>query len=251
VDVPTQAPSTSPSPAPSPSPSATPSDPLGEAWSGECFFPDDGEQDLTQNPSSAWQSTSCSDGEFKVIEVLANTPGTSGCNGFTGDDWNVPDQSSDRVVCFTYLDSNSAYNAAVNNCVYGLSYQGAPWSAASCSAGHFTVVSKHWSTTSTDACGSNIAESFTVSDYPVLDEVLCVQMLYPTLGSVPLNTCLRESGPVRSPTFTSSSCADANVVIRGRVFVYDDPSFCGQYSSAWWYPAGYPNLGFTACLGPN
>src|SRR5262249_40085534 len=105
-------------------------------------------------------------------------------------------------------------------------------------------------TTDTSECGSALPKQFPVDGYPGLDKVFCLRMNFPLIGTVPINTCLLETGPVTSPSFSQSPCYAANVFVTGRTYIYDDPLFCGRDASTWWHSYGYPNLGFTTCTRP-
>lgn len=227
--------------APAPS---TPSDPLAGAWTGECFSNDGTEHNPDLQPGA------CLDGHFKVLQVLAGTTDTSGCNGFTGDDWNLSDVASDQVLCFSYLHSSPAYHALRDQCVYGRSGSYTIWNSEPCQAGTFTVVGRYRGTTDTSNCGSDMGREFTIDGYPDLDEVLCLRMNFPLLGTVRMNRCLLESGPPSNPSFSPVPCSAANVVVTGRTGKYDDPGFCGTDTAFSWRPPGYTNLGYTTCIRP-
>jgi serine/threonine protein kinase len=224
---------------------STPSDPLAGAWTGECFSNDGSEWSADLQPDPA-----CLDGDFKVVQILADTTDRSDCDGFTGDDWNVSDVADDQVLCFSYLDSSPAYHASVGQCVYGPSDSNTIWSFEPCQAGTFTVVGKYRGTTDMSECGPDMSREFTIGGYPGLDEVLCLRMNFPLLGTVPMNTCLLENGTAGNSSFSLSPCSDANVVVTGRIGVYDDPFFCGTEAAYWWRSNGYPSLGFTTCIRP-
>jgi hypothetical protein len=72
-------------------------------------------------------------------------------------------------------------------------------------------------------------------------------MDFPAIGTVAINTCVRQSGAGSDTSFSVSDCDDANAVATGRIYTYDDPVFCGSDDSYWWHSNKYPNLGFTTC----
>jgi hypothetical protein len=245
--IPTTPPS-SPVTAPTtPAAPSTPADPLAAAQPGECFSNDGSEQHPALRPDSA-----CPDGDFQVVQVLAGTTDASGCDEVTHDDWNIIDPAGDQALCFSYQTSSSAYHAADGQCVYGPSHRDTTWRSEPCEAGTFSVVARYRDTTDGSECGSDsdMARQFTVPGYPDLDELLCLQVNYPVVGTVPIDTCLLKSGTGSDASFSQVPCDEANVVVTGRTGTYDDPSFCGTDGASWWHPRGYRDLGFTTCLGP-
>jgi hypothetical protein len=136
--------------------------------------------------------------------------------------------------------------------VYGPSHRDTTWRSEPCEAGTFSVVARYRDTTDGSECGSDSdwARQFTVPGYPDLDELLCLQMNYPVVGTVPIDTCLLKTGTGSGTSFSQVPCDEANVVVTGRTDTYDDPSFCGTDGASWWHPHGYRDLGFTTCLGP-
>jgi hypothetical protein len=224
---------------------------MAGAATGECFTNDGTGQDPDLWPSS------CLVGDFQVVHVLPGTTDTSGCDGIADDDWNVPDEIGDQVLCLSYLDASTAYNAVAGGCVFGPPGTDQGWSAQPCQIGNFTVRSRYMDWTGSSVCGSgsDYYVSFTVGGYPGLNVALCLEMNYGAAATAPLNTCVLQTGSGSDERFWQTSCGDADddanvYVVTGRVWQYDDPSWCGSYASVWWEPPGYPGLGLTTCLAP-
>jgi hypothetical protein len=235
---------------PSPTPSPSPTDPLAGAEPGDCYTNDGSSSDPSYQSDS-----SCQSGDFKVVQVMSDTTDLSACDGVSGSDMSTSDAAGDQVLCLMYQDSSPAYAATLNQCVFGPPGSDQTWSMTSCDAGNFTVVGIYPDTTDRGKCGSNSDSSvvFTPPGYSGLDEVLCLEMIFPYVATVQQYACLSQSGSGSDVSFAAaSSCADANVVVEGRVFTPNDQSFCGQYAWYTWHSGDYPNLGVTVCLGsPN
>lgn len=231
-------------PGPNSSPPA-PADPLADAAPGDCYA-NSGTEDSPQ-----WLAdSSCETGDFEVVQVESGA--TSSCSSVKGWDLSWPDPATNQVLCLAYEDSSPAYAASVNQCVFGL--PGQQWDFASCDPGNFTVVGVYYNTTDRSHCGSNSDETsqYTVSGFPKLDKLFCLEMIFPYVATVQINSCLVQSGSGSDTSFSpASSCSEANVVVvRGRVFTPNDGSFCGQYGWYTWQSGDYPDLGVTVCLGP-
>jgi hypothetical protein len=228
-----------------PSSPAEPADPLAGAAPGDCYA-NSGTEDSPQ-----WQpDSSCGTGDFKVVQVEDGTMDSSACDGEQGWDLGWPDPASDQVLCLAYQDSSPAYEASVNQCVFG--QPGQDWNYASCDPGSFTVVGVYQDTTSPGHCGTDSDEHavYTVPGFPSLDKVFCLEMIFPYVATVQIDGCLVESGSGNDISFAAaSSCSDANVVVAGRIFTPYDRSFCGQYAWYTWHSYAYPDLGVTVCLG--
>lgn len=236
--------SATPQQSPTASPSPSPADPMAGAITGDCFMNDGTEQDPDLQPD-----LSCVAGDFDVAQVLPDTTGTSGCDG-TAPEWGVADSTDDQVLCLSYQNASSAYNAAANDCVFGPPGSGQIWSTQPCGVGNFTVLDRYTGATADEAVcgpGSQWWVPFTVNGYPGLDAVLCLKMNYPLVDTAPMDTCLYEAGLSSYQDFTEVPCGSANVYITGRVEA-DNSSWCGSDGWFWWPPPGYPSLGFTTCL---
>jgi eukaryotic-like serine/threonine-protein kinase len=233
---------------PQPSASPSPTDLLAGAAVGECFMNKGTGQQEYLKPES-----SCAVGDLKVVWVLHGTTDISGCDSVPDNDMDVPDDIDNQVLCLTFLDASDAYNADVGDCVFGPPDSSQGWSTQPCGIGNFSVVSRNTNTTADESvcgAGTDWYTSFVVNGNPILDVVLCLEMNYPVVGAVPLNTCLLQIGSGSSESFSETSCNDANVRVTGRIGQYDDPAWCGIDSSVWWKPPGYQSLGFTTCLAP-
>lgn len=237
---------TSPSPeSPSPSPTpSTPSDPLSGVTSDECFFNGGTLQDPDFQPDPA-----CTDGDFQVAQVLADTDDPSACE-VASDDWAYVDDADDQVVCFTYLSDSPVYHAQINDCVFGPSGDPTSWSIkSSCSAGTFTVIGRYQGTADTSKCGSDMPESLTAYGFPNLDVLLCLQMNFPFFGTAAIGTCLLGTYDYPGVDYYSSvSCSQANAVIDSRTTTYNDTGFCGTDSVASWEAPGYSQYSYTTCI---
>lgn len=236
--------STSESPSPSLVPS-TPTDPLSGVSAGECFANNGTLQDPALELDPA-----CSDGDFQVTQVLADTSDTSGCDGST-DDWPYVDDSSYQVVCFAYLSDSLLYHAQVGQCVSGPSEDLTAWIFdSSCQPSTFTVVNRYQGTANTSECGSDMPESLSVNDFPSLDVLLCLQMNYPTFGTAAIGSCVLET--YNSPGINNYAlvpCGEANAVIDSRTAGYGDPNdFCGTDGWNSWQASGYPQYSYTTCI---
>jgi hypothetical protein len=240
--------SPSPQQAPTASPSRSPTDPMAGAMPGDCFMNNGTEQnpDLQPDPS-------CLDGDFDVAQVLPDTTDTSGCDA-TAPQWGVADSTDDQVLCLSYQDAGSAYNAAVNDCVSAS--PGQTWSTVSCSIGNFTVLDRYTGATADNtACGSGSDwyASFQNNGYPNLNVMLCLQMNYPPIATAPVGTCIYHIDFSSYKDFNEVPCGSANSYVSGHSGTYD-PSQCGSnggtYGWYWWFPPGYPSLGVTTCLRP-
>jgi hypothetical protein len=220
---------------------------MAGAASGDCFTNEGTEQDPGLQPDS-----SCVAGDFEVVQVLYDTTNTSGCDK-SGPDWGVADYTEDQVLCLSYRDQSSAYNAAVNDCVFGPPTNSQLWSAQPCSIGNFTVLYRYTDATADNTVcgsGSDWYAPFVVNGYPDLDVVLCLHMNYPQVAAASLRTCLYATGFSSYEDFTEVPCDSANVYVAGHIEKYD-PSWCGSDDWNWWPPPDYPSLGITTCLAPE
>jgi hypothetical protein len=226
----------------------SPADPLAGVPAGGCYANNGTEDD------PRWQADpACATGDFKVVAVEPGTTDTSSaCGGVSDWDIDYPDAADGRVLCMAYLDASPAYAAAAGTCVFGPPSSSQGWHVTPCDVGTFAVVDVHRNSTDTSRCGSNSDEyvPFTVSGYPKLAKVLCLEMNFPLPATVPLNTCVWQGGPDSDPTFSPvTSCGSANAEVVGRIFVPDDRAFCGQYRPYTWQSAEYPRLAVTFCIG--
>jgi len=237
--------SSEPSYSPSPAPSPSPADALAGAGAGDCYW-------NNRIMSADWhEDSSCQNGDYKVVQVISGTTDQHRCDNVSGSDWEVPDLVGDQVLCMMFQDSNPAFAARTNQCVFGPPGSDATWDMASCSPGNFTVTGFYQGTTDSSKCsGSDSSVWFTVPGNSDIDEVMCLTMNYPLVVTAPQHACLWESGSGSDASFSNvSSCADANVEVEGRVQQTYDSSFCGQYGWYTWFPRQYQDLGWTVCLG--
>ncbi len=213
-----------------------------QAQVGSCFVNDG------SYAQPSLKTTDCANaGVFTVVQILDGTSDSSGCD-VAPDDYNVNNVADDIVLCLRYGRTDGAYNAQVNDCVFGPNQPDIAWNIEPCQTGNFKVRERLKGTTDTSQC-DNFDENFVIrTAWPNLDVLLCLNIIYPdAAGRARVNSCLSRTSNGTSVVFQAVPCDAANVVVTGRTGVFDDPAFCGQDGATWWEPTGFPSLGYTVC----
>lgn len=223
-----------------------PPDLFQQAQVGSCFDNDGTYAQPVLN------TTNCDDPvAFQVAQILDDTSDPSGCN-VAPDDYNVPNANDNIVLCLNYDHMNAVYHANVGDCVFGANQPGTRWSVVPCRTGNFTVTAHLDGTTDTNQCSSypNYDQNYTIrTPWTQLDIVLCLSMNYPNAAArAQVNSCLLMTGDIGDADYQAVPCDEANVVVTGRIGIYDDTAFCGQNASTWWEPNGFPSLAYTVCF---
>ncbi|MEU6144287.1 protein kinase [Streptomyces sp. NPDC047081] len=239
-------PTTGPEDTPTPSPSPT------SFWetteTGDCLA----NEGTYEKP--VLRKTGCTGGVFKVVQAYDDTTDSGECSGTADVDYNVSNAYYDRVLCLSY-QATSAYHARAGDCVFGPNSAGSAWYRQSCATGNFTVKARLSGTDDTSRCQSyaNVEESIkTTTRWSQLNVVHCLSMNFPdAAGRAPVGSCLLMTGSGQRHTFQAASCSVANVVVTGRVSVYDDTAYCGSNGWTTWRSNAFPQIAYTVCFRRN
>lgn len=242
-----------PPPVPTYSPIPTSSSPTQSAAQaaqiGDCFANDGSFEQPDLLP------TTCQVHVFKVIQVVQGTTDTSECPVVANNDYDVPFPTDDLVLCLAYQPSNTGYHALAKDCVFIPDQSFTSVTEQSCQTGNFTVLARLNGTTDPSGCQSYPKTDETprfTTPWPQLDAVLCLAINYPNAaGIAQVGRCLYMTGSGSLANFVDATCNKANVVVNGRIGVYDDVAYCAGYGWTTWGSTDFPQFDYTVCFRSN
>ncbi|THV34684.1 LppU/SCO3897 family protein [Glycomyces buryatensis] len=227
-----------------------PLDPVEAAVVGDCFV------DYGDEYSADIEPTSCGAGSFETVDIFEGTSDLASCDSVENANKAVTSTAASRVLCLSYIaiDGDDAYQAQVDECVYGPNETGSAWGTIGCEDGAFRVLERLEGQSDMGMCSEstyyNHAISYTTSE-TYLDVVLCLQMIYPggDIGYAEMDHCMSMTGDYEYFEFVSD-CSSGNVYLTGRTSEdVDSESWCNGWGWYNWTNPDFPEHTFTACWG--